>query len=266
MATVEEQLKQLAKDVKTIGVEQINGTQHLKELVEWKQTTSRTAADLQTSIDDLTSRIQALEATFFKPPLVVPLREEEGRAIGHDKDIIHQGVDPGSSAPGSTLVNGEHSYTKLSAAHIEIHDPGSRKTYLGCTPKEFMLPKTEFPKFNGEDPRIWKDKAEKYFSMYGVPTHVWASFATHNFRGNASRWLQAYEARHTVDTWVELCVAVKQKFGRELYQNHMCDILDIRQTGDVLEYANRFDEAKHRVLVHNRDLDEVFFVQNFWMG
>jgi hypothetical protein len=64
--------------------------------------------------------------------------------------------------------------------------------------------------------------------MYGVPTHVWASFATLNFRGNASRWLQAYEAEHTVDTWAELCVAVEQKFGRELYQNHICDILHIR--------------------------------------
>jgi hypothetical protein len=172
---MEEQLKQLAKDLKTIGVKQIKGTQHLKELVEWKKTSSGTTADLQTSIDDLTSRIQALEATFFRPPPVVPPREEEGltsriqaleatffrpppvvppreeegRAIGHGKDIIHQGVDPGSSAPGSTLVNGEHSYTKLSTAHTEIHDPGSRKPYSGCTPKEFRLPKTEFPKFNG---------------------------------------------------------------------------------------------------------------------
>jgi hypothetical protein len=120
--------------------------------------------------------------------------------------------------------------------------------------------------FNGEDPRIWKDKAEKYFSMYGVPTHVWASFGTLNFRGNDSRWLQAYEAQHIVDIWAELCVVVEQKFGRELYQNHMRDILHIRQTGDVLEYANRFYEAKHRVLVHNRDLDEVFFVQKFLDG
>jgi hypothetical protein len=95
MATVEEQLKQLAKDVKTIGVEQIKGNQDLKEQVEWKQTSSRTAADLQESIDNLTSRIQLLEDTFFKPLPVVPPREEEGRAQSHCKNIYHQGVDPG---------------------------------------------------------------------------------------------------------------------------------------------------------------------------
>jgi hypothetical protein len=43
----------------------------------------------------------------------------------------------------------------------------------------------------------------------------------------------------------------------------MRDILSINQTSDVLEYANRFEQAKHRVLVHNRDIDDVFFVQKF---
>lgn len=78
-------------------------------------------------------------------------------------------------------------------------------------------------------------------------------------------WLQTYEAQHTIDSWAELCVVVEQKIGKDLYQNHMRDLLHIRQTSDVLEYANRFDEAKHRVLVHNRELDDVFFFKNFWM-
>lgn len=46
----------------------------------------------------------------------------------------------------------------------------------------------------------------------------------------------------------------------------MRDLLTIRQTGDVLEYAGRFEQAKHRVLVHNKDMGEVFFVQKFMDG
>jgi hypothetical protein len=34
----------------------------------------------------------------------------------------------------------------------------------------------------------------------------------------------------------------------------------------VLEYAERFEKAKHRVLVHNREIGEVFFVQKFIDG
>jgi hypothetical protein len=46
----------------------------------------------------------------------------------------------------------------------------------------------------------------------------------------------------------------------------MKDLLSIRQTTDVLEYANRFEQAGHRVLVHNKGIDEVFFVQKFLDG
>jgi hypothetical protein len=125
------------------------------------------------------------------------------------------------------------------------------------------LPKVDFPKFDGEHPHVWKEKCEKYFSMYNVPVHVWVPFATINFRGNAELWFQSYEAQHSVGTWPELCVAINQKFGRDLHHNYMRDLLTIRQTSDVLEYAGRFEQAKHWVLVHNKDMGEVFFVQKF---
>jgi hypothetical protein len=61
-------------------------------------------------------------------------------------------------------------------------------------------------------------------------------------------------------------VAVEQKFGRDLHHNYMRELLTIKQTSDVLEYAGRFEQAKHRVLVHNRDMGDVFFVQKFIDG
>lgn len=57
-----------------------------------------------------------------------------------------------------------------------------------------------------------------------------------------------------------------QKFGRDLHHNYMRELITIKQTSDVLEYAARFEQAKHKVLVHNRDTWEVFFVQNFIDG
>jgi hypothetical protein len=46
----------------------------------------------------------------------------------------------------------------------------------------------------------------------------------------------------------------------------MRELLSIRQSSDVLEYASRFEQAKHRVLVHNNQIREVFFVQKFLDG
>jgi hypothetical protein len=96
--------------------------------------------------------------------------------------------------------------------------------------------------------------------------NVWVSFATINFRGNAELWLQSYEAQHTIGSWAELCVAVEHKFGRDLQFNYMRDLLAIKQTSDVLDYSTRFEQAKHRVLVHNKNMGEVFFVQKFLDG
>jgi hypothetical protein len=101
--------------------------------------------------------------------------------------------------------------------------------------------------------------------MFNVYVHVWVPFATINFKGNAELWLQTYEAQLSIDSCPELCVAVEQKFSKDLYQNYVKDILTIRQTGDVLEYASRFEQAKHRVLVHNK-MGEVIFCKTFLDG
>jgi hypothetical protein len=102
--------------------------------------------------------------------------------------------------------------------------------------------------------------------MYAVPVHPWAPFATINFSGNAALWLQTYEAQHSVESWPDLCVAVEAKFIRDLYRNYMRELLAIRQTKTVVEYAERFEQAKHKVLVHNPNIDDVFFVQKFLDG
>jgi hypothetical protein len=46
----------------------------------------------------------------------------------------------------------------------------------------------------------------------------------------------------------------------------MRDLLSIKQRSDVLEYSSRFEQAKHRILVHNKSMGEVFFVQKFLDG
>jgi hypothetical protein len=87
-------------------------------------------------------------------------------------------------------------------------------TYGHQHESSYKLPKIDFPRFEGEHPQMWKEKCEKYFAMYSVPPHVWVSFATINFKGNAELWSQTYEAQHTIGSWAELVVAVEQKFGR----------------------------------------------------
>ncbi|CAN6236915.1 unnamed protein product [Urochloa humidicola] len=267
MATAEEKVEAILKEVKNLTVGQIKITTTVDDLHRRSVEAEKISADLAAELKSLMSRLEALEALSSMTSHQAPSREEEGRAKGHGDATNNQGTSEGAVTTQNALVKGEHANPKFnSSASFDHTEENGRRSQYTSHPREFKLPKLDFPKFTGENPRVWREKSEKYFAMYGVPVHMWVSFATINFRGNAELWLQSYEAQHNIDNWPDLCVAIEQKFGQDLYQNHMRDLLNIRQTADVLEYAERFETAKHRVLVHNKDMGEVFFVQKFLDG
>jgi hypothetical protein len=288
MATVEEKMDKLADDVLKIGVEQVKGFSKLDHLNSWSITAEKTTIELRESISDLTSRMTALEAMFTKALPKVSPREEEGRANGHDVHISQQGQESKGRTLDSTLLKGTLHFPKSTCPVFGDPESSRKPTFTAYDipdthgskdafhpnheNKEPKIPRLDCPRFNGDHPRVWKEKCEKFFTLFRVPIHLWAPYATINFDDNAALWLKTYEAQHNVDSWPDLCIAVDQKFGRDLYQNYMRELLAIKQSSDVLEYANlfeqanRFEQAKHKVLRHNRNLDEVFLVQKFLDG
>jgi hypothetical protein len=72
--------------------------------------------------------------------------------------------------------------------------------------------------------------------------------------------------RHDIDSWVHLCVAVCQKFGKDVYYTNMTKTLQIRQTSDVASYHQEFELLMHQLLTHNSSLDDTFFVAKFLKG
>ncbi len=108
------------------------------------------------------------------------------------------------------------------------------------------LPKSDFPKFDGDNPKLWKKNSEKYFEMYQVSYENWAKFSTLHFVGNAALWLQTNEALHSVETWPELCIAVHSKFGKDKYQEHLEELEGLRLIVGVEEYYTKFEELMHR--------------------
>jgi hypothetical protein len=66
---------------------------------------------------------------------------------------------------------------------------------------------------------------------------MWVPFATMHFKGNASYWLESYDAQHNIETRAEPCVAVENRFGKDLHNNFMRELLNLRQIGSVEEYC-----------------------------
>lgn len=253
---------------------------------QWRPSIDASVQKPNLSVTYLTSCIMVLEAASKSSALPpAPQREGEVRASGHRVDNQIQGHTSGTfNVHGKPLGNGELLHASMpgfttmskfehgSSSHTvfpkserdvdEVHAISHHSHHA----KEFRMPKVDFPKFDGEHPKIWKEKCEKYFAMYNVPPRIWAQFATLHFIGTAALWLQTFEAQHTIDCWAELCVAVDGKFEKDLYANHMRYFLSLKQVGSVIEYYEKFEGAMHHVLVHNRNYDDVFFVSRFTKG
>jgi len=66
---------------------------------------------------------------------------------------------------------------------------------------------------------------------------MWITAAHLHFEGNAAKWYQAYKQNHTFRNWHHFCAVVEEEFGANDFRTTMNDLLDLKQTGTVVEYT-----------------------------
>lgn len=158
-------------------------------------------------------------------------------------------------------------HLEFRALHTYPNPPNPANPDTGQTNHVFKnLPKLDFPKFNGDNPKIWKRKCEVYFEVYSVPVTLRTRFATLNFVDKAALWLETIELNGRIEEWEELCSLVMYRWGRDQHQTFMRQILALRQTGTVVEYIEKFEELCHLMLLHDPAASQVFFVPRFHEG
>ncbi|CAN6251861.1 unnamed protein product [Urochloa humidicola] len=163
MASAEDKIDLLLKEVKALQIGQLKAAEKMETvhskiegLNTWSVDAEKFFAGLSNDIADLKSRIAALEAIPIAPSKV-PLREEGGRANGHHGETNHQGDDVGNHLPHPTLVKGEQQPPILARFTFDQSDNTGRKRFhnsFRSEPRDFKLPKLDFPKFNGDNPRV----------------------------------------------------------------------------------------------------------------
>lgn len=219
----------------------------LQGVEKWIPAVDAGIKELRQSVEQVAARVTQLESKSTASP-----NPETPQPGGHSVADNHEGRALGASMPqGRALVMSKHQFPN-SPVHFDLgesSDRGMGSSFGGTKSGGNRLPKTDFPKFDGDNPKLWKTNREKYFSMYHVPFDTWSSFATLHFTGNAALWLQTYEELHCVESWAELCVAVHSKFGKDKYQEHLEELENLTQSGGVDDYYSKFEELMHRVLV-----------------
>ena len=221
----------------------------------------------QESVDEV--RMKQLEAARPRntpPPPIPPV--PDGARVGNSSSLpaprLANNIPPALTTP--VLVRGgeppgQGDRPPSGSTHLEYHSVPS-------APREFFAkpPKHDFPKFDGSNPHMWFDLCHTYFEIYMVPQHQWLSVATLYFSGNAALWWQAYKRCYSILNWEGLCAAIIQEFGQDDYDNHMSKLLQLRQTGSVLEYRTAFETIMYQLISLNPSLDTKFFVSQFVLG
>lgn len=80
------------------------------------------------------------------------------------------------------------------------------------------MPKLSFPKFYGENPKIWIDKSRDYFKIFNIPECMRTTAASLHLEDNVARWLQTYKLKYGLGGWNTFVSAVEKKFGAYDYR------------------------------------------------
>lgn len=128
------------------------------------------------------------------------------------------------------------------------------------------MPKMQFTKFDGQNPKIWKDNCESYFELYQLPEGMWITAAHLHFEGNVAKWYQAYKQNHTFKNWNHFFSVVEEEFGLDYFRTAMNALLDLKQTGTVEDYTSQFQSLQFDVTMHNSHYDDMFFTPQYIKG
>jgi hypothetical protein len=126
--------------------------------------------------------------------------------------------------------------------------------------------KLAFPKFNGDNPRIWIDKCCDYFCIYNIPDCMWATTASLHMDDNLAKWLQVYKLKVGLEDWNIFVRAVEKIFGAYDYRKVVQDLLALRREGTVEDYIKEFEAIQFHLSMFNTGFDDLFFTSHFVNG
>jgi hypothetical protein len=150
---------------------------------------------------------------------------------------VHGGAGDGvlGSAGGGALGGAGGGVLGGAGGGVQGGAGGGRHGYNPDSSTKHNL-KMSFPRFDGENPRVWKDKCLDYFRLFNVNPSLWLVSSTLHMDGNAALWLKAYKLRHEIASWPALMTAVIEKFGADDYRKYLKQLMALKQKDSVEEY------------------------------
>lgn len=130
------------------------------------------------------------------------------------------------------------------------------------------LPKIDFPRFDGTNPRAWILKCQGYFNLIpNVPDHQRVVLASMHFEGRAAHWYQNISLKQVDFSWSQFLELISARFEDLRETKIIAEFNKLRLTGSYTDYVERFEELKSCMILLNRgDYSEEYFIASFISG
>ncbi|KAL4284548.1 hypothetical protein GQ457_16G010190 [Hibiscus cannabinus] len=127
-------------------------------------------------------------------------------------------------------------------------------------------PKIELQFFDGDNPRSWIRKCQKYFSIFQIPESQKLKLASMYLTGKAEVWFDGYIMQKNRTTWHEFVSDLCHRFSDMMFTDIVEEFNKLSQVTTVEAYQSRFEELKPFMLQHNAYLTDDYFVSSFISG
>ncbi|KAH6806298.1 hypothetical protein C2S51_031129 [Perilla frutescens var. frutescens] len=130
------------------------------------------------------------------------------------------------------------------------------------------LPKHEFSKFDGFNPRACMLKCNENFKvMPNITDEQRIVLASMYFEGKTASWYQNFSSKLVVLNWKQFMEVISARFEDLKEAKIVEEFNQLKHTGDYMEYVARFEELKESMLMFGQGIfTETYFMASFLTG
>ncbi|KAL8087895.1 hypothetical protein AgCh_037873 [Apium graveolens] len=129
-----------------------------------------------------------------------------------------------------------------------------------------FLPKLEFPKFDGSNPRVWIKKATKYFELCKIQPDERVDLASLHMLDKAENWVTSYLAIRKNVEWGVFTEDLTARFKEENGSNIVEQFNKLMQNESLQKYIDDFEDLRSVMIQINHILPKNYILDSFIGG
>lgn len=128
------------------------------------------------------------------------------------------------------------------------------------------MPKLEFPKFDGTDPKWWIIKADQYFDFIPMDEFRKVKLSGLHFEGRASVWFRFYQSGRANTPWKLFQTDVINRFENPENKDVQDLFNKLKQVGTMNDYEDKFEKLRALISVKHMNFTKEYYVSSFVSG